>query len=53
MFKRGIAHESITLEKWMTDQVLQLDLTSCPMIQQGEDKVRLLSKLFYMNSTSQ
>lgn len=40
VFRRGISHESITLVKWMTEQVLYLDFEACPMIQQGQDKVR-------------
>ncbi|XP_076099114.1 tRNA (guanosine(18)-2'-O)-methyltransferase TARBP1-like isoform X1 [Mytilus galloprovincialis] len=38
IFRRGIAHESIALVKWMTEQVLYLDLDTCPIIEQGEHK---------------
>ena len=45
VFRRMLMHESIYVVRWAANTILTLDLYLCPMLEQGQGKVKLVTFL--------
>ena len=45
VFRRMLMHESIYVVRWAANTILTLNLNLCPMLEQGQGKVKLVTFL--------